>query len=547
MDSGSPKSDRPPGAGRLDARQVAAAALARREDFRLGEATIQPSLRRIAGPRDQVNVEPRVMQVLVAFADSGGTVLTREDLMRQCWSGMVVGDDAIVRTIAEIRRVARRTEGGFGIETIARVGYRLTVSARADDPAPERVVRETTESPLSPQVPPNPPLPPPAATRRWVLATGAGVGLVLGGALLLPSRTRTDPRVVQLLAEGEAALRWSTNNKTAQARDSFRQAIDLDPDSASAWGWLALAWALLAEGNTPEALVNCRTAAMRAQQIDPRESNAQLAMILASRRSQDDWYATEQKLKAFAHRHQDNFIALQYLSLTAQSAGHTDDSIAWTEKLSGLDEKPTASTPIPLVYQALKFWILGNEDGALGAIHDAWNHWEKASQFAWTTQLILVSFIARPHRTEQVRYILEAAPAVGMDAPKGKESWLLGVSALDSGSDSDAADAVTAIAADAHMHTQYKVMFLSQLGRPVEAHSEFRKGFGYIQTDATTAVQGSASAHNPRWRRWEWLWTPPMKAFRSDVRFGEWARLEQLEEYWNKTKPPDEGVLYRHT
>ena len=49
--------------------------LARREDFRLGAATIRPSLRMVEGPLGSVTTEPRVMQVLVAFFDAGGVVL----------------------------------------------------------------------------------------------------------------------------------------------------------------------------------------------------------------------------------------------------------------------------------------------------------------------------------------------------------------------------------------------------------------------------------------------------------------------------------------
>ena len=100
--------------------------LARRPDFRLGRATIQPSVRTIAGPAGSATVEPRVMQVLLALADARGAVLSRDDLLRICWGGRIVGDDAINRAIAEARRIAQATDAGFQIETIPRIGYRLT-------------------------------------------------------------------------------------------------------------------------------------------------------------------------------------------------------------------------------------------------------------------------------------------------------------------------------------------------------------------------------------------------------------------------------------
>lgn len=61
--------------------------LARRPDFRLGAATIRPSLRTVEGPGGSAPSEPRVMQVLVALADANGAVLTREDVVRSCWNG----------------------------------------------------------------------------------------------------------------------------------------------------------------------------------------------------------------------------------------------------------------------------------------------------------------------------------------------------------------------------------------------------------------------------------------------------------------------------
>ena len=66
------------------------------------------------------------MQVLLALLDAGGAVLSRDDLLRICWNGRIVGDDAINRAIGEARRISQVTGAGYQIETIPRVGYRLT-------------------------------------------------------------------------------------------------------------------------------------------------------------------------------------------------------------------------------------------------------------------------------------------------------------------------------------------------------------------------------------------------------------------------------------
>jgi DNA-binding winged helix-turn-helix (wHTH) protein/TolB-like protein len=98
--------------------------LAHEPPFRLGGLEVRPATRElVAGEARQV-LEPRIMQVLVALARRRGEVVSRDDLIAECWGGRVVGDDSIDRCISAIRRLAE-THGGFSVETIVRVGYRL--------------------------------------------------------------------------------------------------------------------------------------------------------------------------------------------------------------------------------------------------------------------------------------------------------------------------------------------------------------------------------------------------------------------------------------
>lgn len=109
-------------------RRIGRIVLAYEPMLRIGRLIMEPPMRRITHEdgRDEI-LEPRVMQVLVALVKSGGAIFTRDDLIRCCWDGRIVGDDAINRVMSRLRRTA---EGiGFGIfrvETINKVGYRLT-------------------------------------------------------------------------------------------------------------------------------------------------------------------------------------------------------------------------------------------------------------------------------------------------------------------------------------------------------------------------------------------------------------------------------------
>lgn len=98
--------------------------LAREADFALGRTRVRPALRQFATDNSQRLIEPRVMQVLVALARRANTVVSRDELVDLCWAGRIVGEDAIQRAIAKVRRLGEASNA-FVIETIAKVGYRL--------------------------------------------------------------------------------------------------------------------------------------------------------------------------------------------------------------------------------------------------------------------------------------------------------------------------------------------------------------------------------------------------------------------------------------
>ena len=114
--------------------------LANENDFQLGDIFVRPSLLEIRTGDVRETLEPRVMQVLVALAGANGMVVSRDELIRECWGGRIVGEDAINRCVARIRRIAELSgRKAFEIETIPRVGYRLlAASATSAPPLPSR-------------------------------------------------------------------------------------------------------------------------------------------------------------------------------------------------------------------------------------------------------------------------------------------------------------------------------------------------------------------------------------------------------------------------
>jgi len=113
-----------------DGAQLPVVQLVTSPQMRLGALTIDPPLRRLIHDDGREEfLEPRVMQVLVAFARGPGVILSRDDLIAACWEGRFVSDDAVNRVMSRLRRVSQEIgKDSFRLETITKVGFRLVVA-----------------------------------------------------------------------------------------------------------------------------------------------------------------------------------------------------------------------------------------------------------------------------------------------------------------------------------------------------------------------------------------------------------------------------------
>ena len=117
-------------------------------DFVLGSMTVQPSLREVSWDTNKEQLEPRVMQVLVALARADGGVVSRDELIRLCWEGRIVGEAAINRCILKLRDLAdavgkeafRRSRRFLASDTGSwrKIGARRTCRCRHRRLAPPR-------------------------------------------------------------------------------------------------------------------------------------------------------------------------------------------------------------------------------------------------------------------------------------------------------------------------------------------------------------------------------------------------------------------------
>lgn len=117
-----------------DAAWVHSIDLAQEADFDLGSLRVRPATCEVEWNGTSETLQRRVMQVLVALAQANGSVVSQGDLVMRCWRGLSVTDDAIVRCISKLRKLAAGyPDAPYAIETIPGVGYRLTPAALVTD------------------------------------------------------------------------------------------------------------------------------------------------------------------------------------------------------------------------------------------------------------------------------------------------------------------------------------------------------------------------------------------------------------------------------
>jgi len=104
------------------------------------------------GSPGAVQVERKVMEVLVCLARSPGRVVTKDELVREVWDGRFVSDDVVWRSVRELRRaLGDETRAPRYIETIPKRGYRLLAAvAEIPEPGGTAVAGGQAEVPASP-------------------------------------------------------------------------------------------------------------------------------------------------------------------------------------------------------------------------------------------------------------------------------------------------------------------------------------------------------------------------------------------------------------
>lgn len=96
------------------------------EGFRFEDWTAYPSRHVLLGPRGEVRLEPKVMQLLEYLARDPGKVVERDELLEAIWDGRAITDEPLSRCVFLLRRaLGDSARNPTYIETIPKRGFRL--------------------------------------------------------------------------------------------------------------------------------------------------------------------------------------------------------------------------------------------------------------------------------------------------------------------------------------------------------------------------------------------------------------------------------------
>ena len=105
--------------------------------FLLGEWTVNAELDTLEKDGVQIKLEPRLMKVLVLLANSGGQLVSREEILQSVWPDVTVGDEALTQAVSALRKhLLDSSRAPRYIQTVPKKGYRLLAPVRSAHPQP---------------------------------------------------------------------------------------------------------------------------------------------------------------------------------------------------------------------------------------------------------------------------------------------------------------------------------------------------------------------------------------------------------------------------
>ena len=193
----------------------------------IGDWTVDARANRLIGPAGEVELEPRVMDLLVLLAGRPGEVMSKDEIAAALWGEMHVNDDALTRTVFKLRKaLGDAARNSRYVATVPKRGYRLV--APVTTPVERLVARAENWR------------------RNALIAAGVLAVLFLGvfafGALQpapAPDPQQEQASQAAVIARADGFYFQFTRRDNEAALRLYTQVLEREPDNAPALAGLA--------------------------------------------------------------------------------------------------------------------------------------------------------------------------------------------------------------------------------------------------------------------------------------------------------------------
>ncbi|MDX2150792.1 MAG: winged helix-turn-helix domain-containing protein [Bryobacteraceae bacterium] len=190
--------------------------------YRLGRCTVDLQKRVVCRDGHATELGWRAAEALRLLAEAKGALVPREAFFARLWPGVTVDESSLNKCISQVRKALSNGDGEELLETVPRMGYRLTVGVEAEPAKPEG-----------------------GARRRfpWVWVTA----MLLVGAvgvwafLVWGKRQERRQAAEEAFRQGEAYLAKRDAESAAAAVRMYQKAVTLEPGRAEWYASLAQA------------------------------------------------------------------------------------------------------------------------------------------------------------------------------------------------------------------------------------------------------------------------------------------------------------------
>ncbi|MEO0817982.1 MAG: winged helix-turn-helix domain-containing protein [Pseudomonadota bacterium] len=267
--------------------------------MKIGHWQVDDAAKRLIGPEGEIELEPRVMDLLVLLARQPGVVISKSQILEALWGDVYVNEDALTRSVFKLRKALGddAREPSY-VETVSKRGYRLIAEVSG---TPEDVETRSRQKP------------------GLMLTVGIALLAVFGvGAIWIFKSQDTEQTTIEVggdkrLMRADGFYSQYTRTDNEAALQLYERVLEDSPDDAAAMAGLANALTqrqvryigpgsggegrgslseALESGwlETPEAisaLTRATALAARATETDPSHARAWRALGLALSAKQD--------------------------------------------------------------------------------------------------------------------------------------------------------------------------------------------------------------------------------------------------------------------